>query len=102
MVKRPCLDCGVLTTGSRCGPYSRVQDRRRGTTAERFGSGWARISRAVIERDQGVCHICGREGADTADHLVPRSAGGDSTDMGLLAAAHRACNSRRGVRNIAA
>jgi 5-methylcytosine-specific restriction endonuclease McrA len=57
-----------------------------------------RISRAVIERDGGVCHICGREGADTADHLVPRSVGGDSTDTSLLAAAHRGCNSRRGAR----
>ena len=101
-MKRPCLDCGALTTGSRCGPCGRAQDRRRGTTVERFGQGWARISRAVIERDGGVCHICGEEGADTADHLVPRSVGGDSTDMGLLAAAHRACNSRRGARGIAA
>jgi 5-methylcytosine-specific restriction protein A len=97
MVKRPCLSCGVLTTGSRCGPCSRAQDRRRGTTAERFGPGWARISRAVIARDEGICHICGEPGAGTADHLVPRSLGGDN-DPSLLAAAHRSCNSRRGAR----
>jgi hypothetical protein len=63
-VKRPCLDCGGLTTGSRCAGCARAQARRRGTTAERFGSGWATIS----------------------------------SDMDLLAAAHRACTSRRGAR----
>jgi 5-methylcytosine-specific restriction endonuclease McrA len=95
---RPCLDCGALSSGSRCGPCARAQDRRRGTTVERFGSGWDRISRAVIARDDGICYICGESGADTAGHLVPRSLGGDSSDLDLLAAAHRACNSRRGAR----
>jgi len=37
-------------------------------------------------------------GADTADHLVPRSLGGESSDLGLLVAAHRSCNSRRAAR----
>ena len=74
---KPCLDCGVLASGSRCGPCGRAQDRRRGTSVERFGAGWGRISRQVIARDQGICHLCGESGADTADHLVPRSLGGD-------------------------
>lgn len=41
-----------------------------------------------------VCHLCGRPGADTVDHLVPRSAGGtDALDN--LAPAHQRCNSMR-------
>jgi 5-methylcytosine-specific restriction endonuclease McrA len=101
-VKRPCLSCGVLAAGSRCPSWVRAKDCERGTVTDRFGPGWARISRQVIARDEGICHICGEPGADTADHLLPRSLGGDSADMGLLAAAHRACNSRRGAPGAAA
>jgi hypothetical protein len=60
--KRPCLGCGTPTMGGRC-PACRPA--LRGTTVERFGPGWARISRLVIERDGGICHLCGRPGADT-------------------------------------
>lgn len=56
-----------------------------------------RLSREVIARDGGRCHLCGAEGADTADHLVPRSRGG-TDDPSNLRAAHRVCNARRGAR----
>jgi len=95
--QRPCLRCGTPTRGSRCPSCERAH---RGTTAERFGSGWARISRLVIERDGGDCQLnlpgCTLE-ATTADHIVPRSRGGGS-DMDNLRAACRPCNSRRGAR----
>ena len=61
---------------------------------------------AVLERDGWVCHLCGRRIGRTAnansaagasvDHLVPVSCGG-SDDLSNLAAAHRGCNSSRGV-----
>lgn len=41
-----------------------------------------------------VCHLCGRPGADTVDHLVPRAAGGDDS-MDNLRPAHQRCNSMR-------
>lgn len=96
---RPCLGCGgVIRSGSycaRCDPQG-----RRGTTSQRFGPAWARISREVIERDGGICHLCGLPGADTADHLVPRMGRhqAEAADKRLLAAAHRSCNSRKGAR----
>ncbi len=38
-MKRPCLDCGVLTTGSRCPQHRAQQERQRGTTTQRgYGS----------------------------------------------------------------
>ncbi|MET8796134.1 HNH endonuclease [Nocardia sp. NPDC004568] len=38
--------------------------------------GWDSDRRTVLERDHGICHICGKPGADTVDHLIPQSAGG--------------------------
>lgn len=60
----------------------------------------------VLERDGWHCHICGRKidrrlsGRDrmgpTIDHLVPLRDGGEHS-YANVAAAHRSCNSRRGV-----
>jgi 5-methylcytosine-specific restriction protein A len=51
--------------------------------------------RNVLARDHYMCWICGRPGADTADHVVPLAQGGDPTSEMNLRAAHRSCNSRR-------
>lgn len=46
-----------------------------------------------------VCPWCGKAGADSADHVVPRSrGGGDGLDN--LRPAHRCCNYRRGDKPI--
>lgn len=42
-----------------------------------------------------VCHLCGRPGADSADHVIPRSQGGTHA-LDNLQPAHAACNSARG------
>ena len=42
-----------------------------------------------------ICHLCGEPGADTADHIVPRSAGGDDS-LANLRPAHGPCNFARG------
>lgn len=42
-----------------------------------------------------TCHLCGRPGATTADHLIPRSKGG-SDALANLRPAHTSCNSARG------
>ena len=64
---------------------------------------------AIYERDNWTCHLCG-EGIDpdahwnddrgaSLDHLIPRSLGGtDEPDN--LRTCHRACNSRRGVKDL--
>lgn len=54
-----------------------------------------RLTAATLAAKGTVCHLCRTPGADTADHLLPRSSGGtDSLDN--LAPAHHGCNSRRG------
>jgi len=49
--------------------------------------------RAVMARDGGLCQYCGGR-ADSIDHVVPRSKGGEHTWENVVAAC-RPCNSRK-------
>jgi len=53
----------------------------------------------ILRRDGGICHLCGRPGADTADHLIPWSVSHDDSSSNL-AAAHQSCNQLRGDRSV--
>jgi 5-methylcytosine-specific restriction endonuclease McrA len=57
--------------------------------------GWRQTVDYVIWRDNWVCHLCGKDGADTADHIIPVSRGG-SDELENLRAAHKTCNRKRG------
>jgi len=55
--------------------------------------------RAEILADDDVCHLVRDGGADTLDHVVPRSVRPELTwDVDNLRPAHLRCNSRRGNR----
>lgn len=73
-------------------PLGPVSDPRPGWGGRRA----ARLRAATLDAYGTVCHICGRPGADSADHLIPRSQGGPDT-LANLRPAHRSCNSRRGA-----
>lgn len=47
-----------------------------------------------------TCYLCGLPGADSADHVVPRSKGGAVFDLANLGPSHRSCNFRRGNRPV--
>jgi 5-methylcytosine-specific restriction enzyme A len=99
--RRPCLDCGIPSSGSRCPRHQRDHEQRRGTPAERgLGADHRRIREQVL-REERVCWLClepARPGDPlTADHVVPRAQGGTNTRQNMRAA-HRSCNSRRGAR----
>jgi 5-methylcytosine-specific restriction endonuclease McrA len=101
-VKRRCLDCNALTTGSRCDvhrrAHARQKERRRPTPAQRgYNASWRRLRVEVLERDGWRCAYCGRP-AEAVDHVVPASRGGDFYDPDNLVAACRSCNSRKGDR----
>jgi 5-methylcytosine-specific restriction endonuclease McrA len=49
----------------------------------------------VLTTKGRTCHLCGRPGANSADHIVPRSKGGGNL-LTNLEPAHRACNRDRG------
>ena len=53
----------------------------------RMPKNWAATRRRILRRDQGICYVCGKPGADRVDHRVPVSQGG-SEDDGNLAAIH--------------
>lgn len=71
------------------------------TTRPKWGGALAlRITRAVLARYGTTCHLCGRPGATTADHIIPRSRGGPDT-VDNCRPAHLRCNQRRGDRTLA-
>ena len=49
---------------------------------------WTRLTLAHYGT---ICHLCGQDGATTADHRIPRSQGGSDT-LGNLRPAHKHCN----------
>jgi HNH endonuclease len=61
------------------------------------GHRWRQLRKLILLRDEGRCWLCGESGADTVDHIVPRSLGGTNA-LTNLAAAHALCNKRRGNR----
>lgn len=48
-----------------------------------------------------VCHLCGQDGANTADHVIPRSKGGTNA-LANLEPAHEPCNRARGAMDLPA
>ncbi|MFA7248086.1 MAG: HNH endonuclease [Dehalococcoidia bacterium] len=104
----PPLAPPVLCTKAGCGAYAepstarcavhrvapvRPFARRRTPTAP-LGRAWRRTVQLVLERDAGVCHLCHRPGATSADHVVARALGG-SDSMSNLRAVHPSCNARK-------
>lgn len=62
-----------------------------------WGGRLATETLALVLAEYGThCHLCGHAGASTADHLIPRSLGGDNS-LANLRPAHVSCNSARGA-----
>ena len=57
------------------------------------GTKWNALRLRVLERDGHVCAYCGRE-ANSADHIIPKDAGGKD-ELGNLVAACLSCNGRK-------
>ncbi len=60
----------------------------------------ARLVTDCLARYGRRCHLCGRMGATTADHVIPRSRGG-ADELFNLRPAHRRCNQRRSDQTLA-
>lgn len=65
-----------------------------GRTSRQF----RRMRQRVLEQSD-ICWLCGQGGADTVDHIIPRSVAPHLAEqIENLASAHRACNSSRGAK----
>lgn len=62
------------------------------------GASWQALRRAVLERDNFTCVYDGAV-ATEADHIVPRSKGGEDS-MENLVASCKPCNARRQAKTL--
>lgn len=61
----------------------------------------SRVRREVFARFGDVCWLCGRPGADSVDHLLPKSQYPQLMFVvDNMRPAHRRCNSKRGAAGI--
>jgi len=79
-------------------------EKRARDRAQRAPTRWAgdksrRLVVATLTAYGTTCHLCGRDGATSADHLIPRSKGGDNS-LANLRPAHLDCNRRRGAMSL--
>lgn len=80
---RPCLDCRVATTRTRCPSCQRQWDRQRTAHRTGYGGDYPR-NRALVLAASDRCYVAGcTTPATTADHIVPLRDGG-SHDVGNL------------------
>jgi 5-methylcytosine-specific restriction protein A len=92
-ILRACVTCGSPSRETHCPEHKRkpwATSRRR----ERIGmsgGAWETLRRKVLARDQGVCYLCDRLGADQVDHLIEVAAGG-TNGMDNLGSCHGACH----------
>jgi len=54
----------------------------------------------VLRTYGDVCHLCGRPGSTSADHVIPRSKGGAVWDVANARPSHHKCNLRRGAQDL--
>ena len=78
---------------SNCAAHTRPSWRDSEQRRPRDKSGWerARIARAVVQRDRGICHWCNLPGATEADHVIELADGGADTPYNMKAI-HSPCN----------
>lgn len=103
MARRPCLDCGTLTTGSRCQSCRLVTDnsryQRRGNRQARgYDAAWTRLVARAIDAHPW-CTDCGidREQATaTSNPLTGDHRRWPATTLEDVDVVCRRCNSKRG------
>ncbi|MEU4367538.1 hypothetical protein [Micromonospora chersina] len=89
MARRPCLDCDQPTEGTRCEPCrlargrQRERARQRPTARQRGYTTEHEANRAAVLAASRICWLCGHDGADQADDVVPKSKGGTAKASNL-------------------
>ncbi len=90
MPLKPCLNCGRLSTSSRCPAHAHLSTGQRGSTRQ-----WRKTRAHVLDRDGHRCQLCGAP-ANHVDHVTPKRDGG-TDHPGNLRALCSPCNLGRGA-----
>ncbi|SDP09952.1 5-methylcytosine-specific restriction enzyme A [Nakamurella panacisegetis] len=81
----PCLDCPDLAVKrGRCAAHQ-IAPWFGSTRKARLPADWSTRRLIVLNRDHGICWICGQPGADEVDHKVPN----DDDNLANLAPIHQ-------------
>lgn len=59
---------------------------------------WRKLRAFVLDRDQHVCHVCHRVGANEVDHVVPLGQGGTDDPRNLAAIHRRPCHAAKSAQ----
>ncbi|TAN59223.1 MAG: HNH endonuclease [Rhodospirillales bacterium] len=90
---RLCACGSIIPAGQRC-PRCATKRVRTDAIDRTYGTqAWRKTALSVIWRDRGICHVCGKPGADTAHHVIEKRHSG-SDDPSNLRAVHRSCHNR--------
>lgn len=88
----------TLTLDPEAGRCPRCTHLHLGTLPCWSGRYAMRTTRLTLTTQGTTCWLCGTPGADSADHVIPRSKGGTDKQTNLRPA-HRQCNSARNNRD---
>lgn len=97
MPKSTCLTCHRLIPlgASHCSAHVKARKpRQRAKSVDRGFTHEYRKNRGIVLSISRVCILCGGSRSNTADHLQPRTHGGNNS-LHNLAPAHLSCNSSR-------
>jgi len=95
MALKPCLDCGRLTSRSRCTIHQRGKQQAKDAKRPTRRTHTEQQRRRQQVAAQPWCTVCGSTEDLTAEHVVPVAAGG--SEDGPLVTLCRRCNSSRGA-----
>lgn len=96
---RPCVECGELSTESRCPLHPGSSTPIPSASARGYDAAWRRLS-AKARRAQPFCSDCGATEDLTTDHSPEawaRKARGLAVRLSDVEVVCRSCNSRRGA-----
>lgn len=84
----------LVDSGTRCPAHARPAWAGSNRRA-RLPKDWPATRLRILRRDHGICHVCGKPGADAVDHIVP---GDDHRDSNLAAIHTHPCHATKSAR----